>query len=67
MMGLVYLSYCSMFVTYDIEEAKKTTMVWVTIVHCLIGWDIYSHAIETEKCITEELMIHEIEFLPNVD
>jgi hypothetical protein len=66
MMGLVYLSYCSMFVTYDVEEAKQMAMVWVTIVHCLIAWDINKHASETEQCISDELAIHEIEFLPGV-
>lgn len=39
-------------------------MVWVTIVHCLIAWDIHKHSSETEKCISDELAIHEIEFLP---
>lgn len=67
MMGLVYLSYCSMFVTYDIEEAKQTTMIWVTIVHVVIAWDIYRHSSDAEKIISDELICQEIEFIPNRD
>ena len=42
-------------------------MIWVTIVHVVIAWDIYRHSTDAEKIISDELVCQEIEFIPNVD
>lgn len=48
MMGLVYLSYCAMFITYDIKEAQSTSLIWMNILHFFIMHDISNHCKQCE-------------------
>ena len=56
MMGLVYMSYCAMFVTFDIEEAQSTIQVWMMLLHTFIAWDVHRNVNMCEEMLQKTIL-----------